>query len=350
MTFACAADAPASSTVPFTTAASASADAAASDDGTDDDGDKTDDASSPASTSESSEDDADSEEASTSIADTTGDEACPATVDPDAPWMPALQQEVVASLCGAAPLPSGETLAERSSPSNRSRAVAYLEALWIDQGLEPSLHTYSSSGTNLFAAIPATVPTDETVVVGAHFDTVPGSPGANDNATGVAMVTSLGRWLVELPCRSRNVIVVVFDEEEIGLLGSDAFAAFLVGEGVTVHSVHTIDQMGWDDDGDRAIELERADPGLFELYAAAEPLVPGATPLQPTNTGSTDHVSFRAWGFAAVGITEEYVSGDTTPHYHQPSDAFATVDLDYLGSSTRLLHATIGGLVGAPAG
>jgi hypothetical protein len=46
-----------------------------------------------------------------------------------------------------------------------------------------------------------------------------------------------------------------------------------------------------------------------------------------------------------VGLTEEYVSGDTTPHYHLPSDTFDTVDLDYLASSTTLLHATIGSLV-----
>ena len=114
---------------------------------------------------------------------------------------------------------------------------------------------------------------------------------------------------------------------------------------ITVVSVHTIDQMGWDQDGDRAIELERADEGLFELYAAAEPLAPGVTPLVPTDTGSTDHVSFRDLGFPAVGLTEEYVSGDTTPHYHLPSDTFETVDLAYLASSTALLHAAIGGLV-----
>jgi hypothetical protein len=56
-------------------------------------------------------------------------------------------------------------------------------------------------------------------------------------------------------------------------------------------------------------------------------------------------VSFRELGFAAVGLTEEYVSGDTTPHYHLPSDAYETVSLPYLASSTALLHVAIGGLV-----
>lgn len=279
---------------------------------------------------------------------TTGDPACPPLPDPAPAWLTPLQEDLVARLSGAAELSPGVTLSDRSTPQNRAAALAYLQSTWESEGLATALQPYSDTGTNLYATLPATVDTDLTVVIGAHYDTVPGSPGANDDATGVAMVTSLGRFLQSLPCRELHVILVLFDEEEIGLVGSQAFASFLVGQPLTVHSVHTIDQMGWDQDGDRALELERADEGLFEIYAAAEPLAPGETPLVPTDTGFTDHVSFRALGFPAVGLTEEYVSGDTTPHYHLPSDTFDTVDLAYLASSTALLHVTIGSLVTPP--
>jgi hypothetical protein len=286
----------------------------------------------------------------TTTADTTtGLPACPSLPDPAPAWITPLQEDLVARLSGAAALPSGGFLSDRATLQNRSAALAFLQSTWDAEGLATTLQPYSATGTNLYATLPATVDTDLTVVIGAHYDSVPQSPGANDNATGVAMVTSLGRFLQALPCRELHVILVLFDEEEIGLLGSQAFASYLVTQSITVHSVHTIDQMGWDQDGDRAIELERADEGLFELYAAAEPLTPGDTPLVPTDTGFTDHVSFRALGFDAVGLTEEYVSGDTTPHYHLPSDTFDTVDLDYLASSTTLLHATIGSLVSSPA-
>lgn len=281
---------------------------------------------------------------------TTGAPACPPLPDPAPAWVTPLQQDLVASLSGAVELSPGVSLSDRSTPSNRAAALAFLQSTWDAEGLPTTLHAYSDTGTNLYAALPATVDTDLTVVIGAHYDTVPGSPGANDNATGVAMVTSLGRWLQQLPCRELHVILVLFDEEEIGLLGSQAFASFLVTQPITVVSVHTIDQMGWDEDGDRALELERADRGLYELYEAAEPLAPGDTPLVPTDTGFTDHVSFRALGFDAIGLTEEYVSGDTTPHYHLPSDTFDTVSLPYLASSTALLHVTIGGLVAPDAG
>lgn len=283
-------------------------------------------------------------------ANTTGEPACPPLPDPAPAWLVPMQQDVVARLSGAAELSPGVVLSDRATAPNRAATVSFLLDQWAEQGLAAQLHAYSASGTNVYATLEATVPTEQTVVIGAHFDTVPDSPGANDDATGVAMVLALGRWLQELPCRDTHVILVLFDEEELGLLGSFAFATWLAEQPIDVLSVHTIDQMGWDGDGDRAIELERASPGLFELYEAAEPLAPGFTPLWPTNTGFTDHVSFRELGFAAVGLTEEFVSGDTTPHYHLPSDVFDTVDLDYLASSTALLHVTIGRIVAPDAG
>lgn len=314
--------------------------------------DASDDATSPASatdptpTGDATSVDATSVDDTTAADDTTtGAPACPPLPDVAPAWITPLQEDLVRRLAGAAPLPSGVTLSDRATASNRAAALAYLQAAWEDEGLPTELHAYSATGTNLHATLPATVDTDRVVVIGAHYDTVPGSPGANDNATGVAMVTSLGRFLQALPCRDVGVVLVLFDEEELGLLGSQAFASHLVAQPLTVVSVHTIDQMGWDQDGDRALELERADRGLFELYEAAEPLAPGTTPLVPTTTGLTDHVSFRELGLPAVGLTEEYASGDTTPHYHLPSDVFDTVSLPYLASSTALLHATIGSLV-----
>jgi hypothetical protein len=54
-----------------------------------------------------------------------------------------------------------------------------------------------------------------------------------------------------------------------------------------------------------------------------------------------------------VGLTEEYVYGDTTPHYHKKSDAFGTVNVDYMATGTQLLVAAGGDLLQgkvAPAG
>lgn len=259
----------------------------------------------------------------------TGDEACVPAPAPDPDWLLDYQDTIVTGLA--------LTIGERASPSGRSEGATFIADAFTGLELAPQLHDYGT-GTNVYAELPATDGSSSVLVVGAHYDSVPNSPGANDNATGVAIVLALARYLATIECRTHNVLFVLFDEEEIGLVGSDAFAQFLAGQDIDVQAVHTVDQMGWDADRDRTIELERADPGLFEFYERATTLLPMAPPLQPTQTGFTDHVSFREWGFAAVGLTEEYVSGDTTPHYHLPTDTYATVSLPYLASTTTLVN------------
>jgi Zn-dependent M28 family amino/carboxypeptidase len=218
-----------------------------------------------------------------------------------------------------------------------------MKTLFQDLGLTPAEHAYGS-GTNVYATLPATMGM-QTVVFGAHFDSVAVSPGANDNATGVAAVFAVARYATKLTCRSKSLIFVLFDEEEVGLVGSKQFAAKLKNDGTMVHSVHTIDQMGWDMDGDRAIELELPDTGLRELYQAAVTKLGVSVPLTPTMTSSTDHSSFRPT-FLAVGLTEEYASrpSDTTPYYHKAGDVFDTVNFAYLLSTTTVVNQVVADL------
>ena len=80
--------------------------------------------------------------------------------------------------------------------------------------------------------------------------------GASDNATGVATVLAVTRDATTVKARTRDLLVVFFDEEERGLVGARQFAERLKTQGARVHSVHTIDQVGWDKNGNGAIELE----------------------------------------------------------------------------------------------
>lgn len=247
----------------------------------------------------------------------------------------AFQTETVERLAGAAEISPGVRLADRASTTNRQLAQEYVARRFEDIQLTPERHSYGT-GTNVFATLPSTTGGRDTIVLGAHFDTVARSPGANDNATGVALVLGVARHLSTLPCRSANVIFVAFDQEEIGLVGSKAFARKLRSDGVAVRSVHTIDQLGWDSNGDRLIELERPDSGLADLYRAAADELGRVIPIQVTSTSSSNHSSFRP-SFPAVGVTEGYRSGDTTPDYHRPSDTFDKVNFAYLASTTELV-------------
>jgi hypothetical protein len=128
------------------------------------------------------------------------------------------------------------------------------------------------------------------------------------------------------------------------LVGAKRFASKLMADKTVVHSVHTADQLGWDADGDRLLELERPDPGLPQLYQDAQRALGLSFPLVTTKTSGSDHAAFRPT-FSAVGLTEGYASGDTSPHRHTPQDTFATVDLAYLRSATTLVTQTMAALV-----
>ena len=260
----------------------------------------------------------------------------------------ALEREIVAKLSGQAEIEPGLKLANRFAPENKKAARAFLERTWKRLGLEVQKQDYSAEGQNLFALLPATVPSDEYIVIGAHYDSVRNSPGANDNTTGAALVTAAAAELARTTPRIRNILFVLFDEEERGLRGSRAFAQKMKDENRKVHSVHTVDQMGWDKDGDRAIELELPYDGAVALYEAAAKAMPAPIPILVTKEAGSDHSAFRRLGFAAVGLTEEYRNKDTTPYIHKPTDTFETVQFEFLKSTTDLAVKVWKGLLRKP--
>lgn len=245
----------------------------------------------------------------------------------DAPW---LQAQLTAWMSGLASAP-------RATNTQRTTARTYLMTELGTIGWPAELHTYTT-GANVYATIPATMGgTGKEIILGAHFDTVTNSPGANDNASGTAVVLAVARYLVDVPCRSSPVTVVLFDGEEIGLLGSRAYAPTKVA--ANVRAVHTIDQVAWDQDNDQLFELESPTAELEAEWRAAAAIV--GVPLMTTNTQGTDHEAFRDRGFAAIGLTEEYVGGDTSPHRHTPQDTIATVNMPYLALAAKLTAQVI---------
>jgi hypothetical protein len=241
-----------------------------------------------------------------------------------------LQKDLVATLSAAV----------HSTPESKAPSRSCLAALWKSLGFDVLKQDYSAEGENIYTVVRAsTAPSaaTETVVVGAHYDSSRNSPGANDNATGVALVTAAAVEIARTPKRTRDFIFILFDEEERGLRGSRAFAQKLKDEGIKVSSVHTADQVGWDQDKDRAVELEIPYDGAFALYEAAAKAANPPIPLLITKESGSDHSAFRRLGFPAVGITEEYRNKDTTPHIHRPTDTVETVDFAYLANVTALV-------------
>ena len=82
-------------------------------------------------------------------------------------------------------------------------------------------------GANVFAIYPGQLwgtAKDRIVVIGAHWDTMDGTDGYNDNGSGVATVLEIARQIVESRCKPKNTIIfVTFDLEEMGAQGSNEF-------------------------------------------------------------------------------------------------------------------------------
>ena len=66
-----------------------------------------------------------------------------------------------------------------------------------------------------------------------------------------------------------------------------------------------------------------------------------------TKTSGSDHQAFRALGFQAAGVTEEYVNGDTTPDFHAAGDNPSTVNAAYLSLAARLVTYVVARELGA---
>ncbi|WP_412561247.1 M28 family metallopeptidase [Winogradskyella sp. MIT101101] len=267
------------------------------------------------------------------------------------------QRQLVSVHTGNKSLSTDYTINSRTTPKERLMTRRYLSDVLNQLNLKALEHDYREpnsnvfidllvnpfKGTNLYTIIPSTIESDEYVLLGAHYDTARNCPGANDNATAMALLYGVAKKLSNVPVRQKNVMIVFFDQEEEDLVGSRAFAKYLKKKDYKIHSVHTFDQIGWDKDLDKAVEIELATKKLEEIYRekASELQIP----IHTTKVNSTDHQSFRELGFNALGITEEFANGDTTPFKDTPKDTFDTVDFEYLESTTNLVFEVINHII-----
>ncbi|MEL7163274.1 MAG: M28 family peptidase, partial [Bacteroidota bacterium] len=264
--------------------------------------------------------------------------------------LPAQAETIVATLSGHEPLPNGDILQSRWTATERQQTRTYLTDLFAQRGITLREQTYAMPnlyalqdlllgpfrGANLYGVLPAHQATDEYVLLGAHYDTEKGAPGANDNASAMALLYGVVEQLSKLPQRRKNLLFIFFDQEEEDNVGSRAFIRFLRQQSWRIHSVHTVDQMGWDADGDRNVEVELPTPSLEKRYQNAARAM-GIT-AYVTGVSASDHQAFRNAGYPAVGLTEEFAHGDTSPYKDSPADTYATVNFAFINSTTELVY------------
>jgi Zn-dependent M28 family amino/carboxypeptidase len=220
-------------------------------------------------------------------------------------------------------------------------------------------------GTNLILRLPGRQNGLAPLLVAAHYDGPLNSPGADDNATGVAALLELAERWVRQPPR-RPVWLVAFDQEEWGMLGSAALAADLKAACQRLKLMVSLEMLGYTAPQQRypiaamrALYGERGDFIAVVGNTATAPLLPGLarrmgrhvpTRVLPVpNRGRalpdvrrSDHSPFWDLGYDALLITD--TSFLRNPHYHRPSDTIESLDLPFLAAVTEAVAAGLEGL------
>ena len=202
--------------------------------------------------------------------------------------------------------------------------------------------TVERMGTNVIADLPGASPDAGVVLFGAHLDSVPAGPGANDNGSGSAVVLELAHELAQRSPSERPLAVrfAWWGAEELGLFGSryyvqnlsDADRRALLGNvNLDMVGVGQSWRFGGTDD-------------LVQLaLGAATDIGERAVPLRGPLEGASDHASFTAAGIPAVFL---YRTDD--PNYHTANDKAEFVDPDALAQAGTLALKVLDGLAQPP--
>jgi hypothetical protein len=229
---------------------------------------------------------------------------------------------------------------------------------------------------NLEAELQGTSHPEEIILVGAHYDSVLGSPGANDNATGVAALLVLAR-LAQQQRFARTLRFVAFVNEEppyfqSAYMGSRVYASESARRGEQITAMLSLETIGYysDEKGSQSypfpLNFVYSSPGNFigfvgnlasrrlvrRIVAAFReharfPSEAVAAPSIIPGIGWSDHWSFWQEGYPGVMVT------DTAPYryeqYHTPRDTPEIIDYERTARVVEGLGHVVGDLAGVEA-
>jgi Zn-dependent M28 family amino/carboxypeptidase len=198
-----------------------------------------------------------------------------------------------------------------------------------------------------------------------HPDRDP-APGADDDASGVAAVLAIAdviKQMAAIKTPKRTIRFVLFNAEEHGLVGSQAYARKQAIVAAPIVGVYQMDMVGYNVNPPRSFEVHvgyAASANVQErslvLAQRLEQLVPilSSTLQSPQiytqpdpAEGRSDHASFHQRGYAACVTSEDFFAGplpasptaEPNPNYHKDKDTF--VDFDYAADIARLVGAAV---------
>jgi aminopeptidase YwaD len=248
-----------------------------------------------------------------------------------------------------------------SSDQHLAEVFQYIKETLQNLGYEIELDPFQFQGEkfeNIIARKKGK--TDEHIIVGAHFDSVVGSPGADDNASGVSAMLELARILAAHDW-NHTIEFIGFHLEEWNMIGSAAYVKKLKERKIKVRGMISLEMVGYASNQLKSQKMP-AGFGVFypnvgnfigvvanirswqlmnlfkEKMKLAEDL-PVESLVMPLNgiflppVRWSDHSPFWDAGYPALLITD--TSFYRNPHYHSASDTIETLDLDFMTKVTK---------------
>ena len=216
-----------------------------------------------------------------------------------------------------------------------------------DMGLQVRYQNWSYSGysgSNIEATIPGSDPnSDEIYIVCAHYDSVSGSPGADDDGSGVVAAMTAA-YIMRDYTFNHTLRFVTFSGEEQGLLGSHEYAEEAYNNGDNIVGTLNADMIGFAITHTHGSQIKvynnDASDWLYDFTESVSQQYFDYIDLITLDTGYTwgsDHNSFWDVGYDAL-FYHEFEFND---FYHSPEDNITNMNITYAVKGSRLVLATL---------
>lgn len=262
-------------------------------------------------------------------------------------------------------------------------AAAWIEDRLVALGLEPIAERYrvpfrgrTVDVRNIIAEVPGTAAAERVIVIGAHYDTEPQTPGADDNASGVAVGLALASYFRSRPQPVTLRFVFYTNEEQPFSwgehMGSLVRARNAKDGGDDVVAMLALEMLGYYSDGPVRPEVARLTAALgietpadenfvaiaawpvsaalvrrvHEVWDGAVPSVPVVGPASLVSIGASDHWSYWQVAYPAAMVTD--TAYFRNPNYHKPTDTADTLDYQRMAAVTDSVRGVIAALAADP--
>ena len=250
------------------------------------------------------------------------------TLDGTAAGVRIVSATLTPSAADALVAPAGTSIARLTEKLAERRAPASTALAGVRADVRVALETADRTAVNVIGVLPGadSVLADEALVIGAHYDHLGLShgavyPGADDNASGCAVVIGLARAFAAAGPRARTLVFTLFGAEEIGLVGSGHYVKAPAVPITRTAAMLNFDMVGRLRDGTLTIGGVESGAKLRDVVSDGVRATGVKAGLRDSPYGPSDHSQFYGAGTPVL-----FFHTGSHADYHKPTDTADKID------------------------